>query len=86
MTAALTQPQGQIVQVIQIVIVDGRGNTIEWLDGFVTTQTDINARTVEVQTQLLTATPDQATALQSELSQLSAVLLTAPVTENLPTA
>lgn len=86
MTAALTQPQGQIVQVIQIVIVDGRGNTIEWLDGFVTTQTDINARTAEVQTQLLTATPDQATALQSELSQLSAVLLTAPVTENLPTA
>lgn len=83
-TATLTQPQGQITQVIQIVIDDGRGNTIEWLDGFVMIQTDINARIGEIQTQLLTATPDQAAALQAELTQLNAALLASPLTESLP--
>lgn len=85
-TATLTQPQGQIVQVVQIVVADGRGNTIEWLDGFVMTQTDISARISEIQTQLLTATPVEAATLQAELAQLNAVLLAAPLTESLTTA
>lgn len=85
-TATLTQPQGQIVKVIQIVIADGRGNTIEWLDGFVMTRADISTRISEIQTQLLTASPDQAATLQAELTMLEAVLLTAPLTESLPTA
>ena len=78
------QPQGQVVQVVQLVVSDSYGNVVQWLDGWVTTQSDIQTRISQVNTSLLTATPSQATVLQAELSQLNTALLTAPATETLP--
>ena len=83
-STTLHQPQGQVVQVVQLAIADSNGNTVQRLDGWVTTQSDIQSRITQITTALLTATPSQATALRAELSQLNTALSTAPVTENLP--
>jgi len=83
-STTLHQPQGQVVQVVQLVIIDSNGYVVQWLDGWVTTQSDIQTRITQIQTALLTASPSQATALQAELSQLNTALLTAPTTETLP--
>lgn len=84
-STTLAQPQGQVVQVVELVIVDSRGNVVQWLDGWVTTQSDIQTRIGQVRTALRTATPAQATQLQAELAQLNTALGTAPTIEAIPT-
>lgn len=83
-STTLHQPQGQVVQVVQLVIVDSNGNIVQWLDGWVTTQSDIQTRITQIQTALLTASPSQAVQLQAELAQLNTALTTAPTIEALP--
>jgi len=83
-STTLHQPQGQVVQVVQLVIVDSNGNVVQWLDGWVTTQSDIQTRITQIQTALLTASPSQAVQLQAELAQLNTALTTAPTIETLP--
>jgi hypothetical protein len=83
-STTLHQPQGQVVQVLQLVIADSNGNVVQWLDGWVTTQSDIQTCITQIQTALLAATPSQAVQLQAELAQLNTALTTAPAIEALP--
>ncbi len=84
--ADVTQSTSTVISVVQIVLVDNNGNVIEVRGGFVTTQSDLNARTAQIQQLLLTTTsPTQITALQTELSAIQAALPTAPLTASLPT-
>ncbi len=80
-STTLTQPQGQVVQTVQLVVTDTNGNVVQVLDGWVTTQADAQTRISQVQTALLTASPTQAVSLQAELAQLNTALTTAPLTE-----
>ncbi len=80
----LHQPEGQVVQVVQLVIVDSNGRVVQCLDGWVTTRADIQTRITQIQTALLTATLSQAVQLQAELSHLNTALATAPITNALP--
>jgi hypothetical protein len=83
-STTLHQPQGQVIQVVQLVIADTDGNVVQWLDGWVITQSDIQTHITQIQTALLTASPSQAVQLQAELAQLNTALTTAPSTEALP--
>jgi len=85
-SADVTQSTSTVISVVQIVLVDNNGNVLEVRGGFVTTQSDLNARAAQIQQLLLTTTsPTQIAALQTELSAVQAALPTAPLTASLPT-
>src|SRR5213593_4570387 len=85
-SADVTQSTSTVISVVQIVLVDNNGNVLEVRGGFVTTQSDLNARAAQIQQLLLTSTsPTQITALHAELAAVQAALPTAPLTASLPT-
>ena len=81
-SAAIVRPASSVIQVVHIVVVDGSGTIVEERGVFVTTQTDLNTRLVQIQ-QLLTTTtdPTQMTALQAEQAAIQSALPNAPLTE-----
>ncbi len=84
-SADLSQPTGALVSVVQIVVVDAEGDVIEVRGAFVMTQSDLNARTVQIQQTLSTTLDPVLTAnLNAELALIQQAILTAPNTESLP--